>query len=97
MADAPCRQDRCGIDDFPGMEFVHGSPLDEDEYLLNTATADDNLELPGHAPLIFFGHTHIQGGFVDEDGESRPFPPSYESVEGPVEYNVCAALRASAT
>src|SRR5664279_5392457 len=29
--------------DFPGMEFVHGSPLDEDEYLLNTAAADDNL------------------------------------------------------
>ena len=62
-------------DDLPGMEFVHGSPLDEDEYLLNTASADDNLELPGHAPLIFFGHTHIQGGFVDEDGESRPFRP----------------------
>src|ERR1039457_6927505 len=29
--------------DFPGMEFVHGSPLDEDEYLLTTGTADDNL------------------------------------------------------
>jgi predicted phosphodiesterase len=70
--------------EFSGIEFVHGSPLDEDEYLLNTAAADDNLELPGHAPLIFFGHTHIQGGFVDEGGESRPFRPMYDSVEGPV-------------
>ena len=70
------------------MEFVHGSPLDEDEYLLNTAAADDNLELPGHAPLIFFGHTHIQGGFVDEDGESRPFRPIYESLAGPAEMKV---------
>ena len=61
---------------------MHGSPLDEDEYLLNTATADDNIELPGHAPLIFFGHTHIQGGFIDEDGESRPFRPAYDSMEG---------------
>jgi len=57
------------VPELPGMEFVHGSPLDEDEYLLNTAAADDNLEVPGHAPLIFFGHTHIQGGFIDEDGE----------------------------
>jgi diadenosine tetraphosphatase ApaH/serine/threonine PP2A family protein phosphatase len=74
--------------DFPGMEFVHGSPSDEDEYLLNTASADDNLELPEHAPLIFFGHTHIQGGFIDEEGESRPFRPLYDSVEGPVEFKM---------
>ena len=74
--------------DFPGMEFVHGSPLDEDEYLLNTAAADDNLDLPGHAPLIFFGHTHIQGGFVDEDGESRPFRPIYDSPSGAAEQKV---------
>jgi diadenosine tetraphosphatase ApaH/serine/threonine PP2A family protein phosphatase len=74
--------------DFPGMEFVHGSPSDEDEYLLNTSSADDNLELPEHAPLIFFGHTHIQGGFIDEEGESRPFRPIYDSLEGPVEYTM---------
>jgi len=74
---------RC--DDLPGLEFVHGAPLDEDEYLLNVAAAEDNLDVPGHAPLIFFGHTHIQGGFVDEDGESRQFRPEYNSDTGPVE------------
>jgi diadenosine tetraphosphatase ApaH/serine/threonine PP2A family protein phosphatase len=76
------------INRIPGVEFVHGSPLDEDEYLLTTATADDNIELPGHAPLIFFGHTHIQGGFIDEAGESRPFRPAYDSMEGAVEYTM---------
>jgi diadenosine tetraphosphatase ApaH/serine/threonine PP2A family protein phosphatase len=79
------------VDGLPGMEFVHGAPLDEDEYLLNTAAADDNFDLPGHSRLIFFGHTHIQGGFVDEDGESRPFRPEYESLAGPVEYQVWLA------
>ena len=76
------------VDGLPGMEFVHGAPLDEDEYLLNTAAADDNLDLPGHAPLIFFGHTHIQGGFIDEDGESRPFRPEYDALAGAVEHKL---------
>jgi predicted phosphodiesterase len=76
------------VDGLSGMEFVHGAPLDEDEYLLNTAAADDNFDLPGHARLIFFGHTHIQGGFVDEDGESRPFRPEYESLAGSVQYKM---------
>ena len=75
-------------DALPGLEFVHGSPLDEDEYLLNTAAADDNIELPRHSPLIFFGHTHIQGGFIDEDGESRPFRPQYDNLEGPVQFTM---------
>jgi len=75
-------------EELPGLEFVHGAPLDEDEYLLNTAAADDNIDLPGHAPLIFFGHTHIQGGFIDEGGESRPFRPEYESLAGPVKWTM---------
>ncbi len=46
-----------------GFELVHGSPVDEDEYLLsrsNAATISDYLE----APVTFFGHTHVQGGFL---------------------------------
>ena len=40
----------------------HGSPLDEDEYVMNAREASrcfTALELP----LAFFGHTHLQGGF----------------------------------
>ncbi len=54
----------CGVDELAGMEFVHGSPRDEDEYLLNASTANVNFQLPGHADVIMFGHTHLQGGFV---------------------------------
>ena len=48
----------------PGIEFVHGSPRDEDEYVLNAPTAALDFHLPGHTDVIFFGHTHVQGGFA---------------------------------
>ena len=43
--------------------IVHGSPLDEDEYVLG---AVDASQVFAYAPstLDFFGHTHVQGGFV---------------------------------
>ncbi len=44
-------------------EILHGSPLDEDEYLItgmDAAQAAPYLE----APVSFFGHTHVQGGFL---------------------------------
>ena len=43
-------------------QIVHGSPLDEDEYLLDVPEieqAADYLEIA----VSFFGHTHMQGGF----------------------------------
>lgn len=45
-----------------GVALVHGSPLDEDEYVLSDA---DVAGVSGYlnAPLCFFGHTHIQRGF----------------------------------
>jgi diadenosine tetraphosphatase ApaH/serine/threonine PP2A family protein phosphatase len=57
-----------------GVQFVHGSPLDEDEYLI---TLQDALEvlLRQSAPVTFFGHTHIQGGFwlyKDRSSEIHP-------------------------
>jgi predicted phosphodiesterase len=47
------------VEDF---DLVHGSPLDEDEYLVNIS---DVLPLKSklQTPLTFFGHTHVQGGF----------------------------------
>jgi diadenosine tetraphosphatase ApaH/serine/threonine PP2A family protein phosphatase len=45
-----------------GVQFVHGSPLDEDEYIVSAYGARDALErFPD--PLTFFGHTHVQGAF----------------------------------
>lgn len=44
-------------------QVAHGSPLNEDEYLVNV---NDAQQLDGYleAPVCFFGHTHLQGGFV---------------------------------
>jgi diadenosine tetraphosphatase ApaH/serine/threonine PP2A family protein phosphatase len=78
-------------DELPGMEFVHGSPRDEDEYLLNSSTAGTDFRLPGHADLIFFGHTHLQGGFAYKDGKTRPLTPTYESGEGVVGWELTLA------
>jgi predicted phosphodiesterase len=51
-----------------GFQIVHGSPLDEDEYLFTVLEAGANLAAM-ESPLVFFGHTHLQGGFwADADG-----------------------------
>ena len=72
-----CRRDRCAATELTGIEFVHGSPRDEDEYVLNPSTAAANLRMPGHAEKIFFGHTHLQGGFALENGRVRNFAPIF--------------------
>jgi predicted phosphodiesterase len=72
----------------PNVEFVHGAPEDEDEYLLNTYSAEENFRLSGPADIMFFGHTHLQGGFVEEKGKVRQFAPEYESVEGAVQFEM---------
>jgi len=43
-------------------QLIHGSPVDEDDYLVNAADAGGAFPY-AESPLIFFGHTHIQGGF----------------------------------
>jgi predicted phosphodiesterase len=58
------------VDDF---DLVHGSPADEDEYLIHAgdvARAREYLD----ARVTFFGHTHVQGGFqVGRGGVRRVF------------------------
>ena len=47
------------VDNF---QLIHGSPVDEDDYLVNAADAVGAFPY-AESPLLFFGHTHIQGGF----------------------------------
>jgi len=46
-----------------GFAVVHGSPADEDEYML---AADEAAEAFGYmeSRVAFLGHTHVQGGFI---------------------------------
>ncbi len=47
----------------PGFEAVHGSERDEDEYVMGAAEAIPALKEQS-LQLVFFGHTHHQGGFL---------------------------------
>jgi diadenosine tetraphosphatase ApaH/serine/threonine PP2A family protein phosphatase len=48
------------VEDF---QVIHGSPFDEDEYL---ACSDEAIQAFGYMErrVAFFGHTHLQGGFI---------------------------------
>lgn len=49
----------------PGFEMVHGSPRDEDEYIMSALDAAPALQ-EQNLQLVFFGHTHYQGGFAHD-------------------------------
>jgi predicted phosphodiesterase len=44
-------------------QLVHGSPRDEDEYVVEAYEALPAFEAAS-SPVVLFGHTHLQGGFV---------------------------------
>ena len=48
---------------YEGFDLVHGSPTDEDEYLMSPADVS-TIRHEIDARLSFFGHTHLQGGFL---------------------------------
>lgn len=52
-----------GPERIDGFEILHGSPLDEDEYLFSE---DEVAQVAPYldAGISFFGHTHLQGGFL---------------------------------
>jgi diadenosine tetraphosphatase ApaH/serine/threonine PP2A family protein phosphatase len=44
-------------------QILHGSPLDEDDYLVSTFSVSQ-VTAYLERPISFFGHTHLQGGFL---------------------------------
>jgi diadenosine tetraphosphatase ApaH/serine/threonine PP2A family protein phosphatase len=71
------------------VECVHGSPRDEDEYVLARRDAASIL-VQVTPPLTFFGHTHIQGGFwIDENNQAEgAIEMKYGSREGKQEFTL---------
>lgn len=60
-----------------GIELVHGSPIDEDEYIFDSMGAVEAFQADS-APLVVFGHSHHQGGFLltsDKRLQSVHLPP----------------------
>lgn len=62
-----------------GVNLVHGSPNDEDEYVVSLGDAIAPL-ITLTAPLTFFGHTHLQGGFFANGSSADAFRPEYRTV-----------------
>jgi predicted phosphodiesterase len=67
------------VAELPGIQFVHGSALDEDEYMVSARDAIEPL-ITDPVPLTFFGHTHLQGGFVLSGEISEGYRPGYRTV-----------------
>ncbi len=64
--------------DGPQVSCVHGSPIDEDEYILTLRDAWDSLQHPCSC-ITFFGHTHVQGGFATNGEEWFRLTPQYQA------------------
>ena len=60
------------------VSLAHGSPLNEDQYILNMRDAWAPLQQMTTA-ITFVGHTHIQGGFSQKDHEWHELRPRYRS------------------
>jgi len=62
-----------------GAILVHGAPGDPDRYVYSVSQAAAELSSPrvaGAAGPVFFGHTHLAGGFVRRgDGAVEAIPP----------------------
>jgi predicted phosphodiesterase len=52
-----------GPEQINGFQILHGSPVDEDEYIV---TERDVAQIAPYleSSVSFFGHTHLQGGFL---------------------------------
>src|SRR5581483_9357237 len=71
------------IEELPDTEFVHGSPLDEDEYLIDGRDAIGPLSV-SPVTVTFFGHTHLQGAFYRGSGvDDETLRPQYRNTRGP--------------
>jgi diadenosine tetraphosphatase ApaH/serine/threonine PP2A family protein phosphatase len=59
---------------------AHGSPLDEDHYIISMRDAWSPLQrMP--ADITFFGHTHLQGAFSQQAPEWQETRPRYNTTD----------------
>jgi diadenosine tetraphosphatase ApaH/serine/threonine PP2A family protein phosphatase len=57
---------------------AHGSPLHEDQYIVSMRDAWAPLQKM-ETEITFFGHTHVQGGFSQQEHEWEEDRPVYET------------------
>jgi predicted phosphodiesterase len=59
--------------------LAHGSPLNEDQYIMSMRDAWAPLQQMTTA-ITFVGHTHIQGGFSQREHDWHEVRPRYRSI-----------------
>ena len=64
--------------DEPRVTLAHGSPLNEDQYIMNMRDAWAPLQQMTTS-ITFVGHTHIQGGFSQKDHNWHELRPRFAS------------------
>jgi predicted phosphodiesterase len=67
------------LDGLADTQFVHGSPVDEDQYVVSVREAVEPM-MATPVPVTFFGHTHLQGSFVADTTYLDSFRPAYKTV-----------------
>lgn len=63
-----------------GFQIVHGAPFDEDEYVMAASEASQAFEYL-EARLAFFGHTHVQGGFIWNHSRVETIPRTASRID----------------
>jgi predicted phosphodiesterase len=64
--------------DSASVTLAHGSPLNEDHYILNMRDAWAPLQQMTTA-ITFVGHTHVQGGFSQKEHDWHELRPKFAS------------------
>lgn len=72
----PASEDTAGACADARVTLAHGSPLNEDQYILSMRDAWAPLQQMTTA-VTFVGHTHIQGGFWQREQEWHELRPRY--------------------
>ena len=70
-----------------GVLLVHGSPLDEDDYIIVVRDSVEPLKR-APAPLVFYGHTHIQGYFALKGEMFETLRPAYRTKDKSDTYEI---------
>jgi diadenosine tetraphosphatase ApaH/serine/threonine PP2A family protein phosphatase len=70
-----------------GVLLAHGSPLHEDHYIISMRDAWAPLQRMD-SDLTFFGHTHVQGGFSQQQQEWEEDRPVYARAEGEASFGM---------
>jgi diadenosine tetraphosphatase ApaH/serine/threonine PP2A family protein phosphatase len=65
--------------------IAHGSPLNEDHYIISMRDAWTPLQRMA-TEITFFGHTHVQGGFSQQPPEWQEVRPLYKTHDQPEQF-----------